>query len=96
MARAMEIEPTTLSVGGEFGLQAFELDKVLWQQHAATVRRPLPQPPVVAIGYVRCQLPGTWWMAGKNISRQLAGRALMLPTSFMNSAYFMRFSGDVV
>ena len=44
----------------------------------------------------RCQLPGTWWMAGKNISRQLAGRALMLPTSFMNSAYFMRFSGDVV
>jgi len=29
-------------VGGEFELQAFELDKVLWQRHAATVRQALP------------------------------------------------------
>ena len=42
------------------------------------------------------QLPGTPWMAGKNMSCQRAGRILMLPTVAMKSAYFMRLSGDVV
>ena len=43
-----------------------------------------------------CQPPGTPWMAGKNMSCHFSGRTLMEPTPFMNSAYFMRFSGDVV
>ena len=44
----------------------------------------------------RPQLPGTPWMAGKNMSCHFAGRVLRLPTVAMNSAYFMTFSGDVV
>src|SRR5262249_37785006 len=42
------------------------------------------------------QFPGTWWIAGKNMSCQVFGRFLIEPTSAMKFAYFITLSGEVV